>query len=163
MRLITARVTKASPTRNGAQQLTVEYTDVSGRSVQTRALRYEDLALECKTGDVVLLNTTAIDLKLGTGGISPVVVNMSATKRSMDDPRNGSVVFDDPAPGGGHIMKLRYTPFQHDVLSVEEPDSPFHRILNETNSLKGAPVICCELHSQVPLVAAAIKHITPDA
>jgi hypothetical protein len=81
----------------------------------------------------------------------------------MDNPQNGAVVFDDPAPGGGHIIKLRYTPFQHEVLSVEEPDSPFHKLLNETNSLKGTPVICAELHSQVPLIAAAIKHVTPDA
>jgi hypothetical protein len=163
MRLITARVIKASQTRHGAQRLTVEYLDTTGESVQAKALRYEDLASECKVDDLVLINVTAIDLKLGTGGISPVIANISAIRQVADDPQGGSVVFDDPAPGGGHIMKLRYTPLQHEVLSVEEPDSPFHNILNETNSLKGTPVICCELHSQVPLIAAAIKHVTPEA
>jgi hypothetical protein len=60
-------------------------------------------------------------------------------------------------------MKLRYTPLQREVLSVEEPASPHHAILEHANSLKGTPVVCCELHSQVPLVAAAVRHIKPQA
>jgi hypothetical protein len=60
-------------------------------------------------------------------------------------------------------MKLRYTPFQHEVLSVEEPDSPYHLALQQAQSLEGMPVVCCELHSQVPLVAAAIKQVAPQA
>ncbi len=163
MRLVTARVIKAQEAKHGVQHLVVEYEEVDGEVVQGKALLYEDLAPQCGVGDMVLMNVTAVDLKLGTGGISPIIANITATRQSIDDPQNGSVVFNDPAPGGGHIIKLRYTPMQHDVLSVEEPDSPFHKIVNETNSLKGTPVVCCELHSQVPLIAAAIKHELPDA
>jgi hypothetical protein len=60
-------------------------------------------------------------------------------------------------------MKLRYTPLQHEVLSVEEPASPHHAVMEQARSLEGAPVVCCELHSQVPLVAAAVRHIKPQA
>jgi hypothetical protein len=60
-------------------------------------------------------------------------------------------------------MKLRYTPLQHEVLSVEEPASPHHAALEQACSLEGAPVVCCELHSQVPLVAAAVRHIRAEA
>lgn len=157
MRLLIAQVKKAYKTKNGVQRLLVEYPNAQGKISKGEALRYEELAPLCEVGDSIIINTTAVDLSLGTGGLSPVVVNLSAAQR------NGPVVFDDPAPGGGHIMKLRYTPLQHEVLSVEEPDSPFHEIMVKATSLKGTPVICCELHSQVPMVAAALKSKKPDA
>ena len=157
MRLVIARVTRAFKTRNGAQRLLVEYPNAQGKPTKGEAFRYEELASPCEAGDRIVINTTAVDLSLGTGGLSPVVVNLTAIER------NGPVAFDDPAPGGGHIMKLRYTPLQHEVLSVEEPASPFHEIMSKAISLKGTPVICCELHSQVPMVAAALKSKKPDA
>ena len=157
MRLVTATVIKTHKTQHGVQRLFVEYPDAKGTLVKGEALRYEELAPPCEEGDRIIINTTAVDLSLGTGGSSPVLANLSAIER------NGPVVFDDPAAGGGHIMKLRYTPLQHEVLSVEEPDSPFHEIMGKAVSLKGTPVVCCELHSQVPLVAAAIKHKEPNA
>ncbi|MCL1847127.1 MAG: DUF3866 family protein [Coriobacteriia bacterium] len=157
MRLVIAQVTKAHRTRNGVQRLSIEYPDAKGKYTSGEALRYDELAPLCEEGDSVLINTTAVDLGLGTGGRSPVLANLSAIERG------GPIVFDDPAPGGGHIMKLRYTPLQHEVLSVEEPASPFHGIMDNAISLKGTPVICCELHSQVPLVATALKYKQPGA
>ncbi|MCL4554617.1 MAG: DUF3866 family protein, partial [Actinobacteria bacterium] len=62
---------------------------------------------------------------------------------------------------GGHIIKLRYTPLQHDVLAAEEPASPHHPIMASATDVGGMPVACCGLHSQVPLVAAAIKAADP--
>jgi len=157
MRLVIAEVTKAYKTKNGVQRLLVTYPDSNEKPTRGEALRYVELAPACEAGDKILINTTAVDLSLGTGGISPVLVNLTAIER------NGVVAFNDPAPGGGHIMKLRYTPLQHEVLSVEEPSSPFHEIMAKAVSLKGTPVICCELHSQIPLVAAAIRYKDPDA
>jgi len=157
MRLVTAEVTKAFKTTHGVQRLAVRYLNAQGKLTRGEAFRYVALAPPCEAGDRIIINTTAIDLSLGTGGLSPVLVNLTAIERS------GPVVFDDPVPGGAHIMKLRYTPLQHEVLSVEEPDSPFHEIMSKATSLKGTPVVCCELHSQVPLIAAAIKHKKPDA
>jgi len=59
-------------------------------------------------------------------------------------------------------MKLRYSPVQVDVISVESPESPHHAIMSRATSLEGLPVVCCGLHSHVPLVAAAIKSLDPD-
>jgi hypothetical protein len=189
MRLITARVTEAHQTRRGSQRLVVAREEPPFACLD--ALRYEALVSPCQVGDRVLINTTAVDLNLGTGGLCFVIANLTAIERY------GGVVFDDansvvnsdeaagatrlnittvtadaaaatttapaaPAPGG-HIMKLRYTPFQHEVLSVEEPASPHHAIMEQACSLEGAPVVCCELHSQVPLVAAAVRHVRPRA
>jgi integrase/recombinase XerD len=60
-------------------------------------------------------------------------------------------------------MKLRYTPLQREVLAVEEQASPYHEQLKNARSIEGTPVVCCELHSQVPLVAAAAKRVNPQA
>jgi hypothetical protein len=208
MRLITAQVAEAHQTQDGVQRLAVVWKGAQKEdgsllsrgnnepsSRHFEALRYEALAPLCLVGDVVLINTTAVDLNLGTGGVCFVVANLTAVERS------GCVAFDDAAPaapanaaapGGvatsaaaittiapdnasnttpttptfarppaGHIMKLRYTPLQHEVLSVEEPASPHHAVMEQVRSLEGAPVVCCELHSQVPLVAAAVRQIKP--
>jgi hypothetical protein len=58
-------------------------------------------------------------------------------------------------------MKLRYSPLQTDVVSVESPESPAHDAMQVADDLAGMPVVCCGLHSQVPLVAAAIKQADP--
>ncbi len=59
-------------------------------------------------------------------------------------------------------MKVRYTPLQVDVLSVEEQGSPHHAVMKEARTLSGMPVACCGLHSHVPLVAAAVKEADPN-
>ena len=60
-------------------------------------------------------------------------------------------------------MKLRYTPLQHDVLSVEEPASAHHDIVSHAEDLEGMPVVCCGLHSQIAHAAAAVKQERPEA
>ncbi|MDR1014894.1 MAG: DUF3866 family protein [Coriobacteriales bacterium] len=202
MRLLIAQVIEAQPPQHGVQHLAVECAEgedaghereahaapaeggrparaASVRAVRYEAVRYEALAPLCEAGDRVLVNTTALDLGLGTGGVCFVVANLTAAERS------GPVAFDDASDCGGddtcgdtdgdapasakrtslsgHIIKLRYTPFQHEVLSVEEDASPHHEAMKHACSLAGAPVVCCELHSQVPLVAAAVKHADPGA
>ncbi|HEY3267453.1 MAG TPA: DUF3866 family protein [Armatimonadota bacterium] len=108
------------------------------------AVAYAALCAPIRPGDRLLLNTTAVDLSLGTGGVHFVIANASgAASRSI---------------AAGHIMKLRYTPLQTAVLAAEEPDSPLHAILEDADSLAGAPVICCELLSQAPGVIAGLRH-----
>jgi hypothetical protein len=94
-------------------------------------------------GDRVVLNTTAVDLELGTGGWHVVHWNLA---------RDG---WDGPGPG--HIMKLRYTSLQADTGAAEEdhPDLP--------GTLGGVPVVACSLHSQVAVVAAVVHHLRPAA
>ena len=115
------------------------------------AICFVSLVGSVTVGDRVLLNTTAVDLGLGTGGRHMIVARIDP------DTAPHGVALDDPAPNGGHIMKLRYTPMQRDVLSVEAQESPHHKIMETARDLDHIPVVCCGLHSQVPLVAAAIK------
>ncbi len=147
MRLVWATVGHVDGETGDVQQLRVALDDgASGLAVNYRAM-----CPECAPGDRVLLNTTAVDLALGTGGRHFVVA------RAGD---GEGVVLD--AQAGGHIMKLRYTPLQLDVLAVESQESPYHPIMRDARDLYGMPVVCCGLHSQVPLVAAAVKHADPS-
>ncbi|MFN2526224.1 MAG: DUF3866 family protein [Actinomycetota bacterium] len=100
-------------------------------------------------GDRVVINTVGIDLELGTGGEAFVLWNL-----------------DGPGPAAaapGHIMKLRYTPWQMPVGAVEAPESPHHDSLTSVTSLDGMPVVVCGLHSQVAAVAAGIRAAAPKA
>jgi len=147
MRLVWATVTSINVEHDDLQRLAV--TTDEGDTAHD-ALCYPALSGRCGEGDRVLLNTTAVGLGLGTGGSHFVVARAGE-----------GVMLDDPAPG--HIMKLRYTPLQRDILSVEEQDSPHHDIMQHAVSLEDMPVVCCGLHSQVSAVAAAIKQARPEA
>lgn len=151
MRLVWGIVAEVAGARAGLQRLVVD-PDGGSRGV---ALNYTSLAGECAVGDTVLLNTTAVELGLGTGGTHFVVARVPAGGTceglSLED------------ASGGHIMKLRYTPLQRDVLSVEAQESPHHATLAGVEDVAGMPVVCCGLHSQMPLVAAAIKERSPAA
>lgn len=104
---------------------------------------FSEITGPVEPGDRVVLNTTAVDLSLGTGGQDFVLWNLS-----RDEAGDLS---------SGHIMKLRYTPWQLDVPSAEAPESPHHDRLREVTSLNGMPVIVCPLHSQVAAAAAVIR------
>lgn len=131
--------------RAGAQEAVAEIDGVSAR-----AMNYPVLTGRIRVGDEVLLNTTAVNLRLGTGGLHFVICNLSRPVSECDH---------QP----GHIMKLRYTPMQHSVVSVEEDDSPDQDSIRQFESLDGMPVVCCELHSQIAGIAAGIKSLHPEA
>jgi len=144
VRLVWATVDRIVDDSEAAQWLTV----LVGDDRPVSAVAYPALTGRCRNADRVLLNTTAVDLGLGTGGHHIVVARAGE-----------GVALDDPS--SGHIMKLRYTPLQRDVLAVEEPASDAHGVMSEARSLEAMPVVCCGLHSQLPLVAAAAKERIP--
>lgn len=144
MRLVWGTVTGIEHEDDAIQHLQVSVDDGS----EGRAVAYARLSGRCVVGDAVLLNTTAVTLDLGTGGSHFVIAR-----------RGEGIALEEPS--GGHVMKLRYTPLQVDVVSVESPESPHHDVMRSAVSLEGAPVVCCGLHSQVPLVAAAVKRSNP--
>jgi hypothetical protein len=115
---------------------------------QATAICYPELTGPIELGDVVLLNTTAKALGLGTGGYHFIMANLN--KQQTDD------------EGPGHIMKIRYTPTQVRCLSVEEEDSPHREKIQAFQGLKGMPVIIGELHSMLPPAAATIKAISSN-
>lgn len=114
-----------------------------------RALAYTDLVGIPLAGDRVLLNTTALDLELGTGGFAMVV---ALPDRLPADPS-----------GPGHVVKARYTPLQQVVLGVDEQDSPHHEALRDADDLAGTPVVVADLHSSVPAILAGVRAELPDA
>jgi len=103
-----------------------------------------------EVGDSVLLNTTAVRLGLGTGGVHFVI--------AVEGKEAAGKAKQNAAPMQGHIMKLRYTPLQRTVHAVEEQGHPMHERMREADSLLGTPVVICELHSMVPGVAMTLHH-----
>jgi hypothetical protein len=148
MRLVWATVARVESDEADVQKLLVDLDE----GVEAPAISYPGLSGTCVAGDRVLLNTTALDLELGTGGYHFVVAREAGGE---------GVALD--ASSGGHVMKMRYSPLQVDVMSVEEQGSPHHETMRAAESLSGMPVACCGLHSHVPLVAAAIKKRDPNA
>lgn len=131
--------------RPGIQEVRVlPDADASGEEAPARpAMNLTDLTGPVTVGDRVLVNTVAVELGLGTGGFDYV---LAVLERSP---------VEQPAPG--HILKLRYTPLQTPVLAVEAPESPDHDALRLFATLDDLPVICAELHSQVPAICAAAR------
>lgn len=117
--------------------------EVSG--VVERAFQEPAFGVSADVGDDVLLNTTAVRLQLGTGGMHFVVAVL----------KNGELAADQTP---GHIMKLRYTPLQMAVHAVEEVSHPMHERMRDADSLDGTPVVICELHSMLPAVAMSLHY-----
>jgi Protein of unknown function (DUF3866) len=124
--------------REWAGAVEIEVTVDGG---QVRALAYPRLTGRPEPGDRVLLNTSALDLGLGTGGYALVVARPDRLPPDPDGP--------------GHLIKARYTPLQACVLGADEPASPHHEILREADDLDGLPVVVADLHSALPAVLAA--------
>lgn len=133
----TATVTEVLSARSGLQRVAVLMGDGSA----ARAYALTDLVGDCSVDDEVVLNTTAVELGLGTGGWH--VVHWNLARRELR------------APGPDHVMKLRYTSLQTDVGTSElrhpECDRP----------ITGVPVVACTVHSQVPLVALGVAQRRP--
>ena len=128
--------------RRGMQRLEV----TMGDGDRAKAYALTDLTGPAAVGEEVVLNTTAVELGLGTGGWHVVHWNLARTELV--------------SPGPGHIMKMRYTSLQADVGSVEELRG---ELLAEADEVDDMPVVVCGLHSQVACVAVAVRHIWPEA
>jgi hypothetical protein len=116
---------------------------VNGDSI--RALAYPALTGRPEAGDRVLLNVTALEAGLGTGGYALVV--------AIPD----RLPPDDAMPISGHIVKSRYTPLQPMMASADEQGSAYHDVLRSADSLAGMPVVVADLHSALPAIAAGIR------
>jgi hypothetical protein len=138
-RFITSTVTEVLTERPGLQR--VRLADDS------RAYVLTGLIGPVETGDAVVVNTTAVDLGLGTGGWH--VVHWNLERRDLW------------IPGGGHIMKMRYTGLQTDTGAAEEHLAPTDA-RGGLADLGGTPVVVCSLHSQMGVVAAVIASRRPE-
>lgn len=107
-----------------------------------RALAYPALVGSPVAGDRVLLNVTALEAGLGTGGYALVA---AIPDRLPPDPAQP-----------GHIVKARYTPLQAMVASADEQGSPYHDLLREADCVDGMPVVVADLHSALPAILAGL-------
>jgi hypothetical protein len=135
----TGEVVKLLEARRGLQRVEVDL----GQGPE-RAYALPQLTGPVELGDRVVVNTTAVELGLGTGGWHVVHWNLERDHWSETGP--------------GHIIKGRYTSIQSDVGSAEE----HLEALAEVESIDGMPVVVAALHSQLPAVAAAFRVARPD-
>lgn len=113
-----------------------------------KAINYDFLTGQIHKNHEVILNTTAVDLNLGTGGYHFVIYNLNNEDKQMKL--------------GGHIMKMRYTPFQIKVFAAEEQESPYHELFSRFKTLNKMPVIVGTLHSMLAPISATLKYLDPD-
>jgi Protein of unknown function (DUF3866) len=134
------KVTRLLVKRPGLQRVEVDLGDGP-----ERAYVLTQLTGTVAVGDRVVVNTTAVELGLGTGGWHVVHWNLERETWAERGP--------------GHIIKGRYTSLQADVGSTEE----MLEELAEVESIDGMPVVAAALHSQLPAAAVAFKQRAPDA
>ncbi|WP_236860182.1 DUF3866 family protein [Candidatus Formimonas warabiya] len=136
------KVTEIMTQREGFTEIEVQVDE----KVE-KAVNYDDITGKISKGDRVVLNTTAVRLGLGTGGYHFVQANLTHPVVHMEGP--------------GHIMKLRYTPEQIKVLSIEEEAAGFSEVFNRFQSLDGFPVVIFSLHSALAPIVVSIKLLRP--
>ena len=114
--------------------------EVEVEATSAVAVALTDLVGPVAPGDEVVLNTTAVELGLGTGGFHLVVAVREGAPTELDH--------------DGRVVKARYTPLQAAVRSVEDTDP---ELLEGSGGLGGTPVVSAPLHSMIGPVSAGAK------
>lgn len=115
-------------------------------------MAFASLVGPLRAGDEVLLNTTAVELSLGTGGAHLII----------SGPRNPDAT-EFAGREAGHTIKLRYTPLQLRVCAAEEEVSPHRAAVEAFQGLVHAPVLAAELLSQAAAAAIVARVTAPAA
>lgn len=134
------RAAEVRDVRPGLQRMTLD--DGS------EAFALTDLCGTAQAGDELLVNVSAVELGLGTGGAHVVHTNLSS-------PYGGT-------PSEGRVMKARYLAEQLPVVATEESgeDADDSDEPGELPSLGGVRVLLCVLHSHALALAAAVHDAT---
>ncbi|MGD9678049.1 MAG: DUF3866 family protein [Vulcanibacillus sp.] len=122
---------------------------VKNSNGESEAINYLDFNNLLNIGDQVIINCTATTLSLGTGGYDFVVSSINPNINLSNFDKNSD----------GHIMKLKYTPYQFSVKSCEEESSEYHNIFKEIKTLDNLPVLIGELHSMLPILVTTIRQL----
>lgn len=134
------RAVEVHDVRPGLQRMTLD--DGS------EAFALTDLCGPAQAGDELLVNVSAVELGLGTGGAHVVHTNLSS-------PYGG-------ARGEGRVMKARYLAEQLPVVTAEQSGEYADDCVEpaELPSLTGVRVLLCVLHSHALALAAAVHDAT---
>ncbi len=103
----------------------------------------EGLVGEMREGDEVIVNVEALDLRLGSGGIDIVHVNLSRGLAGE-------------GAGGPDVIKLNYTSIQHPVTPVERREEEI-----SADDDRSLPVLVIPLHGQLAPSAWAAGQAAP--
>ena len=103
---------------------------------------------EMREGDEVVVNTAALDLRLGSGGFDVVHVNLTRGLNASGD-------------SGEHVMKLNYTSLQHPVAPAEQRCNAYasHDLANAFH--QACPVLVLPLHGHLAPAAWAAAQAAP--
>ena len=133
-RFVVGTVDELTSERRGLQRVVVD-----GRP----AYVLTDVIGPVAVGDRVVVNTTAVDLGLGTGGFDVVHWNLATDALDL--------------PGPGHIMKARYTSVQIDAGTWDTDDGVATDDHTDVAALvDGAVVVGAQLHSHVGALAIGL-------
>lgn len=146
--LETGRVIKIFYQDDKIQILNIENKN---KSLIEKAINYIDETGICNLMDVVIINSIGNRLELGTGGYNFIYLNLS------NKLEGGEI----PGRSHGHIIKMKYTPGQIRVKTVEE-NIEFKNIFNIEPKLTPKPVIYVILHSMLSPLVTTIKYIDPN-
>jgi hypothetical protein len=113
-------------------------------------LGYPELSGTPLLGERVLLNTTALERGLGTGGDALLVARLD----ELPEP---------PRQIAGHMVKARYTPLQTMVDALDDPAGEHHAVMSAAEDLEGMPVVAADLHSSLPAIIAGARLDAPGA
>ncbi|MGM0410026.1 MAG: DUF3866 family protein [Bacillota bacterium] len=116
-----------------------------------KAINYISFVPRLKINDKIIINTTAVDLNLGTGGYHFVTEKLS-NKNSLNKKNKNF----------GHIMKLRYTPLQLKTLCLSEKQGEFHKEMKKIIFLDGMKVIFIPLHSLLAPLLISYNYYNKD-
>lgn len=133
------------------EDVKIQVLNISIKGNSEKALNYINETGRCNIGDSLYVNTIGIRLELGTGGYHIVYCNISRGYKN-------EVIYERAE---GHIIKLKYTPMQFRVKSIEECDED-KSLFDSPVNLNGRPVIYTMLHSMLPPTICAIKYKRPD-
>ena len=122
----------------------VQCLEVKIGGKKEKAINYLELSGAASPGNKVFLNTTAVRLNLGSGGYHFVIVNTASIPYTHH---------------GGHIIKLRYTPLQHKVMTWEERCGNAANNFHPNDKGLNFPVVIGELHSMLAPFAQTLKKI----
>lgn len=118
-----------------------------------KAINYISFVPNLKINDEIIINTTAVDLNLGTGGYHFVIEKINNKNIINKKKKNKNF---------GHIMKLRYTPLQLKTLSLSEEQGKFHKEMKNIIYLDDMKVIFIPLHSLLAPLLISYNYYNRD-
>ncbi|WP_419841425.1 DUF3866 family protein [Candidatus Poriferisodalis sp.] len=124
---------------------------------RSEAYALTDLCGPVQVGDMLLVNTCALDLQLGSGGAHVVQANLSSPHRST--------VRSSAAARTSRVVKARYLAEQLPVDAYEEATGPIRDDADTAPLpvLDRTRVVLCVLHSHALALAVALRDATGTA